>query len=104
MKKISKSIWGLAVVAASSLAMTGCVEETFPTDKATDEIVAGSSAATEALAKGMPAYLVDVWRDDNHMYFGYPAEMIIRDACTGDLHYFGETGYSRWTVWARNQY
>lgn len=104
MKKISKSIWGLAVVAASSLAMTGCVEETFPTDKATDEIVAGSSAATEALANGMPAYLVDVWRDDNHMYFGYPAEMIIRDACTGDLHYFGETGYSRWTVWARNQY
>ncbi|MBP1530602.1 MAG: RagB/SusD family nutrient uptake outer membrane protein [Bacteroidaceae bacterium] len=104
MKKLNKSIMGLAAIAASTFALTSCVEETFPTDIATDEIVAASSAATEGLANGMPAYLVDVWTTDNHIYFGYPAEMIIRDACTGDKHYFGETGYSRWSTWSRCQY
>lgn len=99
MKKMNKNILGLVAIAASMFAFTSCVEETFPTDMATDEIVAASAAATEGLANGMPAYLVDVWTTDNHMFFGYPAEMIIRDACTGDKHYFGETGYSRWNNW-----
>lgn len=104
MKKMNKNILGLVAIAASVFSMTSCVEETFPTDIATDEIVAASAAATEGLANGMPAYLVDVWTTDNHMFFGYPAEMIIRDACTGDKHYFGETGYSHWNNWYRNQY
>lgn len=104
MKKIGKQIWGVAAIAVGSLAMTGCVEETFPTSMATDEIVANSPAAAEGLTNGMPAYVVDVWNTDSHCYFGYPAEMIVRDMLTGDYTHVGEVGYSHFISWARNKY
>ncbi len=105
MKNITKSIFGIAAIAVCSLSVTSCLEETFPTDIATDEIVAQSAAATEALANGMPAYAVQCWNaPSSHGFFGLPAEMIIRDVMTGDFHYIGETGYSRYTAWAENKY
>ena len=94
-----------AAVAACALTLTGCVEETLPqSDMATDEIVAESTSATEGLANGMPAYVTDVWSTSSHCYFGYPAEMIVRDMLTGDYTHVGETGYSHFISWNRNQY
>lgn len=105
MKKIFKYLGSSAAVAACALTLTGCVEETLPqSDMATDEIVAESTSATEGLANGMPAYVTDVWSTSSHCYFGYPAEMIVRDMLTGDYTHVGETGYSHFISWNRNQY
>lgn len=105
MKKIFKYLGSSAAVAACALTLTGCVEETLPqSDMATDEIVAESTSATEGLANGMPAYVTDVWSTSSHCYFGYPAEMIVRDMLTGDYAHVGETGYSHFITWNRNQY
>lgn len=105
MKKIFKYLGSSAAVAACALTLTGCVEETLPQSSlATDKIVAESTSATEGIANGMPAYATDVWTTSSHCYFGYPAEMIIRDMLTGDYTHVGETGYSHFISWNRNQY
>lgn len=105
MKKIFKYLGSTAAVAACALTLTGCVEETLPqSSMATDKIVAESTSATEGIANGMPAYATDVWSTNSHCYFGYPAEMIVRDMLTGDYTHVGETGYSHFISWNRNQY
>lgn len=105
MKKIFKYLGSSAAVAACALTLTGCVEETLPqSSMATDKIVAESTSATEGIANGMPAYATDVWSTSSHCYFGYPAEMIVRDMLTGDYTHVGETGYSHFISWNRNQY
>lgn len=104
MKTITNKILGVATAAVCLTSMTGCIEETFPTTVATDELIASSPSATEALAMGMPAKFSDVWSETNHCYFGYPAEMIFRDMLTGDAYHYGETGYSHFISWQRNQY
>jgi hypothetical protein len=105
MKKIFKYLGSSASIAICALSLTGCVEETLPqSDVATDKIVAESTSATEGIANGMPAYASDVWSTNSHCYFGYPAEMIVRDMLTGDYTHVGETGYSHFISWGRNQY
>lgn len=104
MKKINKSILGLSAALLCMTSLTGCLEETFPTSVATDEQVAESASATQAMALGMPAALTDVWSTSSHCYFGYPAEMIFRDMLTGDVYHQGETGYSHFISWQRNKY
>lgn len=104
MKKIFKYLGSSASIAICALGLTGCVEETLPqSDVATDKIVAESTSATEGIANGMPAYASDVWSTNSHCYFGYPAEMIVRDMLTGDYTHVGETGYSHFISWGRNQ-
>lgn len=102
MKKINKYVLGAAAFCMTSL--TGCIEETQPTDIATEEQVAKSASATEAMTLGLPSRLNLLWNeDDGHCYFGYPAEMIVRDMMTGDYMHAGETGYSHFISWARNK-
>ena len=52
----------------------------------------------------MQKYAAKVWSTNSHCYFGYPAEMIVRDMLTGDYTHVGQTGYSHFISWARNQY
>ena len=105
MKKIFKYLGSSASIAICALSLTGCVEETLPqSSTATDKVVAESTSATEGIANGMPAYASDVWSTSSHCYFGYPAEMIARDMLTGDYTHVGETGYSHFISWGRNQY
>lgn len=104
MKNIKKTILGLASAVVCMASFTSCLEETFPTTAATDEMIATSSTATAAMAMGMPAKFSDVWSTSSHCYFGYPAEMIFRDMLTGDAYHYGETGYSHFISWQRNQY
>ena len=85
-----------------TLVNTSCMEDVMPTNLAIDEQIAASSSAAEALVMAMPAYSNDVWDTSSHCYFGYPAEMVIRDMLTGDMFHIGETGYSHFISWSRN--
>ncbi|MBQ5655867.1 MAG: RagB/SusD family nutrient uptake outer membrane protein [Bacteroidaceae bacterium] len=105
MKKTYKFLGSSAVIALCALSLSSCIEETFPqTGSATQEVVQQSTAATAGIAMGMPGYTTDVWTTSSHCYFGYPAEMIVRDMLTGDYTHVGETGYSHFISWNRNQY
>jgi len=89
MKTIYKSIFGLCLCSMSVL-VTGCIDETQPTDEATETQISTSSSATKALLMAMPAYLNAIDQDliDNsnwHAAFGYGAIMHIRDLQTGDM-------------------
>ena len=93
---------GIAGLCISSL--TGCIEETVPmSDMVVEEQVQQSSTATESMALGMPAGVIDVWTTDSHAMFGYPAIMIQRDVQTGDYMFFGEMGYCHFTAWQQNK-
>ena len=54
MKNIYKLILGVCL--SSSVLITGCIEETLPTQVATENQLGASSKATEALLWAMPAY------------------------------------------------
>ena len=56
------------------------------------------------MAMSMASYATEMWSTNSHCYFGYPAEMIVRDMLTGDYTHIGETGYSHFMGWSRNQY
>ena len=71
---------------------------------ATQETVQTSTAATAGICMGMTSELIGVWSKSSHCYFGYPAQMIIRDMLTGDYTHIGETGYSHFKSWNRNMY
>lgn len=91
--------------AACCMSLTGCIEDTeLQSSTVTDEMVAESPAATANMAAGMPAATIDVWDTSSHCFFGLPAEMIFRDMLTGDYLHSGETGYSHFISWQRNQY
>lgn len=88
MKKLRKYMTGAALLALT-FATTGCEDETFPTDRASQEQAEAAASATRALVYAMPAYFNQVDEDllDNnnwHAVFGYGAMMIARDLQTGD--------------------
>ena len=73
-----------------ALVNTSCIEETEPTDKATQAQAERSSSATKAQAMAIPAQFNAIDNDyiDNnswHAPFGYPAMMIIRDMMGNDM-------------------
>lgn len=88
MKRYIKSIM---MVGLFSLALvnTSCIEETEPTDVATQDQAERSSSATKAQAMAIPAQLGDMDNDyvdryNWHAPFGYPALLIIRDMMCND--------------------
>lgn len=89
MKRYIKS---LMTVGLFSLALvnTSCIEETEPTQYATQDQAERSSSATKAQAMAIPAQFGAMDDDyvDNytwHAPFGYPAMMIIRDIMGNDM-------------------
>ena len=72
--------------AASLFTTTSCIDETFPTNAATQDQVTASEKASEALLWAMPAFLNDFETvADNHYEWGYGSQMHIRDVMTGDM-------------------
>lgn len=103
MKTINKYIFGAVALAATSL--TSCVEDAdMLTGTVTVEQVQSSPTAVKSMALGLPARQNLMWSEDSHCYFGYAAEMIVRDIMTGDYLHAGETGYSHFISWGRNTY
>lgn len=104
-----KNIFRLTTGALLSLSLfCGCIEETFPTDGATSEQVAESTAALDAMVNALPtammmpgntgAYLAAGYPWD----FAYPAIHIMLDTMCEDLAVLGETGYDHFAYYALN--
>lgn len=104
MKKIYKSLMVGALISPMILS-TGCIEETFPTSGATQEQLAASSKATEALLWAMPAFFnkYATVSSDEAYDWGYGSIMHIRDVMTGDFAVVS-TGYDWYSSWAQNSY
>ena len=102
MKKISKIILGICC--SSSLLLSGCIEETFPTNSATDEQLTSSSKATEALLWAMPAFANDfkTWSAGDYDW-GYGSIMHVRDVMTEEM-VINESNYDHYSAWEHNQY
>ena len=90
MKNISKLF--LCICCSSSILMTGCIDETFPTNVATSDQLSSSAKATEALLWAMPAYtnkfnvFAVVPSNDAYAFdWGYGSIMHIRDVMTEDF-------------------
>lgn len=104
MKAIYKYLAAAAVIAPSMM-MTSCIEETFPTSGATQEQLAASSKATEALLWAMPAYFnkYDLMNNSQAYDWGYGSIMHVRDVMTADLAVVS-SGYDWYSSWAQNTY
>lgn len=86
MKKIKLFTLGLA--AASSLMLTGCLEETIPTSGITEAALQTSPKAGEALLNAVPAQAKAnfiLGRTALHFDIGYPGMLHVRDVMTADM-------------------
>ena len=101
-RNISKLFLGL--VCSASVMMSGCIEETIPTDIATDEQLTSSSKATESLLWAMPAILnkLATIDEDMHWDWGYGSIMHVRDVMTEDMPVVS-SGYDWYTSWEENK-
>ena len=103
MKKITKFLLGATLIAAAGM-NTGCIKETFPTNAATDDVLASSPKAAEALLWAMPAFLNNYQTNSSNAYdWGYGSIMHIRDVMTEDMSVV-TSGYDWYTSWATNTY
>jgi len=102
MKTIFKSIMTAALL-LSVVISSGCVEEVFPTSGATQEQLAASSKATEALLWAMPAYFnkFDLMGNGQAYDWGYGSLMHYRDVMTADIAVISSS-YDWYSNWAQN--
>lgn len=91
----------VGTMCASTMALTGCLEETFPTSGATAGQLASSSKATEALMWEMPAFVnnLGTYSSDMHYDWGYGSLMHIRDVMTADMAVVA-SGYNWYSSWS----
>ena len=84
--------------------LTGCIEETFPTNAATDEQVSSSSKSLEALLWAMPAFLNNYATVSSSAAYdwGYGSLMHIRDVMGEDMAII-ESSYDWYTSWSQNK-
>ncbi len=93
----------------SSVLLSGCIKETFPTNAATADQIAESSSALTAMVKGIPASLVMVnslgyaAANNSAWDFSLPAIHIALESMTGDLVVTNDTGYDWFSQWGANQ-
>lgn len=101
MKKIFKIF---SVLAISAVALSSCIEETFPeSDSATSEQIGASASALEAALNGIPATMAQgylVYESQVHETdMSYPQFMIAQTEMLGDMYPLGaNSGYD----WYRN--
>lgn len=107
MKKIYIPILA-AAVALPTVTLTGCIDETIPTQTVTQDQVQASPDAAASYAMGMPAFLntyAVLGTASRHYDFGYPSMMHIRDVMTGDMPILASaSGYDWFDAWELNEY
>ena len=93
----------VGTMCASTMALTGCLDETFPTSGATADQLASSSKATEALMWEMPAFVnnLGTYDKDRHFDWGYGSIMHMRDVMTADMAVVS-SGYNWYSSWSSN--
>lgn len=99
--KIYKSV--LAVAIASPALLTSCIEETIPTQLVTDEQLAESPKASEAMLWEMTAIYnkFNTLGADQHYDWGYGSIMHIRDVMTED-YAVASSSYDHYSAWEQN--
>ena len=103
MKNIISKIL-LGICCTTSVMTTGCIEETFPTDVATQDQLSSSDKATEALLWAMPAFFNKYGVAGGRDYdWGYGSIMHIRDVMTEDMAVIS-SGYDWYSTWEENAY
>lgn len=101
MKKIFRIF---SILVMSSIALSSCIEETFPeSSSATSEQIGASASALEASLNGMPSQMAQgylVYESQVHETdMSYPQFMIAQTEMLGDMYPFGgNSGYD----WYRN--
>ena len=91
---------------SSALVMTtGCIEETFPTNGATEDQLTSSNMATSAMLWAMPSVLnkYATISSSYHWDWGYGSIMHVRDVMTEDMAVVS-SGYDWYSSWEQNQY
>ena len=94
------------VCLSSTLVMTtGCIEETFPTNGATEDQLTASQTATSAMLWAMPSVLNKYATIDGsyHWDWGYGSIMHVRDVMTEDMAVVS-SGYDWYSSWEQNLY
>lgn len=105
MKKIYIPLLAVAV-AVPSLTLTGCIEETLPTDRVTQDQLIESPYAVSSYAGAMPQFLNNyaTIASNRHWDWGYGSMMHIRDVMTGDMAIkMSPSGYDWYDAWELNQ-
>lgn len=106
MKKINNSILSAGLALLSLTTFTGCIDETEPTDMATESQIGESSAAVEAMVMAMPAFFnnlnMDFYTPNNyHFNFGYGSMIRIRTTMT-EPFVTACSQYDWFSPWAEN--
>ncbi len=96
-----KIIFNFIALCTGCMLLSGCIEETFPTEYAGASQIGVSESALEALSNSTAAfmYAYNYFETQSSQEFGYPAMMIMRDALT-DCPYVS-TSYNHFnSYWA----
>lgn len=105
MKKLNKYGLGIAVMAVSLTSLTGCIDETSPTNSVTQEQVTGSSTAAEQAFYGITAQAnANYFSSRRDWDYGYASLMHIRDVQTQDMATADPSGYNQYYYWGINSY
>ena len=88
--KMNKIYKLMVLVLGAAVLATGCIKETFPTNGATQDQVAQSGSALEALVGAIAVNMAYPYSafgsSQNYGFdFGYPGLLCAMDACTGDV-------------------
>lgn len=102
MKAIYKSLIAAALAAP---ALTGCIEESIPTNTVLATQLEGNANAIQAFASAMPAHLNVMATIDQkyHFDFGWPSMMHARDVMTEDMFVRYAGGFDWFSSWSRNE-
>lgn len=93
---IKNTLFPLCV--AASFTMTGCIDETFPTDVITADELATMESAQEGMLNGIAAYMVtyNSWSASEYTNdWGYPCQMFFREILGADIPVY-DGSYSYW--------
>lgn len=101
--KISNILLGLCC--SSSILLSGCIEETFPTNGATEDVISSSDKGLEAKLWAIPAFAVNHGTVSTSVGYdwGYGSIMHIRDVMTQDMPIYASS-YDHYSAWECNYY
>lgn len=103
-KKIYRSVVSLLVAGVCMTSFTGCMEQTEPTNIATEGQIQNSPSSAESFLMAMPSFLNTVYSNGWHFPFGYGACIYIRDLMTGDLLQSSQNYTIHFKYWAQDKY
>lgn len=101
MKAIYKAL--VAALAAAPL-LTGCIEESFPTNGFTGTQIEGTDEGTDAFCDAIPSHMnvMATIDQDQHYDFGMPSLMHARDCMTEDMAVRYAGGYDWFATYSSN--